>query len=140
VITHWCIVQPNPSATKCFLDRHVTAGDGISDWKSDLIKRYIVDAKPPNEVLDITHVFLMWLRGKYCLDQPTAIMNLPDVAYLLEGSDALLHYRNFLWAVEYLLDRYGFGGASVNDALVILHRHEGPVLVEDTPIFFYNGK
>ena len=67
-------------------------------------------------------------------------MYLPDVAYLLEGSDALLHYRSFSWAVEYLLDRYWFGGASVNDALVISNRREGTALVEYTPIFLYNGK
>ena len=68
------------------------------------------------------------------------IVNLPDVSYLLEGSDALLHNRNFLWVVKYLLDRYGFGGASVDDALVITNGCECPALVEDTPILLYYGK
>jgi hypothetical protein len=67
-------------------------------------------------------------------------MDLPDVAYLLKGSNALLHYWNFPWAVKYLLDHNGFGGASVNDALVIVNGCECPALIEDTPILLYYGK
>jgi len=67
-------------------------------------------------------------------------VKLPDVAYLLEGSDALSHYQDFPWAVKYLLDRYGFGGASVDDALVIANGCECPALVEDTSILLDYGE
>jgi hypothetical protein len=140
VIAHRCVVQPNPSATKRFLDRHVAAGDGISDEKGDLIQRYIIYAKPPDEILDITHVFLMGFRGEECLEQPAAFMNLLNVANLFEGSDALPHYRNLPWAVKNFLDRYGFGGASVDDALVIADGREGSTLVEHAPILLYDSE
>ncbi len=82
----------------------------------------------------------MWLWGEEGLEEPPAIMNLPYVADLLEGSDAFSHNWNFPWAVKNFLDRYWRSGASVDDALKIADGRECPVLVKDTPVFFYHVK
>ena len=88
----------------------------------------------------LPRVFLMGFWGKECLEQPAAFMNLLNVANLFEGRDTLLHYRNLPWAVKNFLDRYGFGGASVDDALIIADWREGSTLVEHTPILLYDGE
>ena len=82
----------------------------------------------------------MWLWGEEGLEEPPAIMNLPYVAYLLEGSDAFLHNRNSSWAVKNFLDRDWRSGASIDDALIIADRRECPTLLKDTPAFLYHVK
>jgi hypothetical protein len=66
MVSHWGVVQPDPAAAKCPFDRHVATRDWIRNKASDLIQRNLVDAKPPDKVLDVAHVFLMGLGGQQC--------------------------------------------------------------------------
>jgi hypothetical protein len=82
----------------------------------------------------------MWLWGEEGLEEPPAIMNLPYVSDLFEGSDAFPHNWNFSWAIKNFLDRYWRSGARVDDALIIADGRKCPALVKDTPVFLYDIK
>ena len=58
------------------------------------------------------------------------IVDLTDVANLLEASDSLLHDREFFRTILDILDGNGRCVAGVNDTLIIFHGHPYPALVK----------
>lgn len=80
----------------------------------------------------------MRLRGKQGFEEPGAVVDLSDVADLLECSNAFPHDRDLPWAVENFLDSDRRGGTGVDDALVIANGREGATFVKDAPVLFYN--
>ena len=101
----------------------------------DLVQWNIIDAKPPDKIFNVAHVFLVGLRGKGRLEQPLAIMYLTNLANLLKGSDTLMHDRNLPWSIQNLLNGNWGGVASVDDALVVSNRRKYSAIVKHTPIF-----
>jgi hypothetical protein len=75
----------------------------------DRVERDVVDAKSPNEIVDVVDMLLVRLGGKECLEKPFTIMDLSDVTHFFERSNAFTHYRNFTWSIMDLLDSDGTG-------------------------------
>ena len=65
----------------------------------------------------------MRFGGQNALKKPAPIVNLTDVAHLLEASDCPAHDREFLRAILDILDGNGRCVTSVNDALIVLDGH-----------------
>ncbi len=84
-------------------------------------------------------VLLVRLCRKHGLEEPSSVMDLPDVTSGFEGSDSFAHYWDLLWAIVDLLDCNGRSITSVDHAFVILYRHPDPVFVKDRPGFLYQG-
>ena len=101
-----------------------------------MIQRDIFDAKAPDEVLDVSDVFLMGLGGKEGFEEPLTIMDLANLSHLLEGGNTLFHDWNFPLAIVDLLNGDGGSASSVNDTLVVSHGDNSTMLIEHTPIFF----
>ena len=101
----------------------------------DRVERDVVDAKSPNEIVDVVDMLLVRLGGKECLEKPFTIMDLSDVTHFFERSNAFTHYRNFTWSIMDLLDSNRTGGASINRAGVVTNREELALIVEDRPVF-----
>ena len=78
----------------------------------------------------------MWLCSKKSLEQPTAVKNLSDVSYFLQGSDAFTHDRALPGPVEYLLDSNGCCVPCVDYAFVVFHGNIDTLFVKHRPIFF----
>ncbi len=101
-----------------------------------MIQRDIVYAKAPDEVLDVSDVFLMGLGGKEGFEEPLTIVNLRNLSHLLEGSNTLFHDWYFRLAIADLLNGDGGSTSSVNDTLVMSHGDKSATLIEHTPVFF----
>jgi hypothetical protein len=67
MVSHQGVVQPDSAAAECPFDCHVTR-DWICNKASNLIQRNTVATKPPDEVLNVAHVFLMGLGGQQCFE------------------------------------------------------------------------
>ncbi len=55
------------------------------DGARDLVQRYVIYTEPPHKVRDIADVFLVESGRKKGFKQPFAIVDLTDMAQLLEG-------------------------------------------------------
>ncbi len=64
------------------------------------------------------------------LEQPTAVKNLSDVSYFLQGSNALTHNRNLPWPIEELLDGDGQRVYSVDKTFIVFHWDIDTLLVK----------
>ena len=100
-----------------------------------MIKRDVVNAKTPNELVDVAYVLLMGLRREQCFEKPLPVVDLANLSHFLEGGDALFHNWNFPWPVPYILNSDRCGRASVDETLVLLDGDERPTIVEYTPVF-----
>jgi hypothetical protein len=100
----------------------------------DRVERDIVDAKSPNEIVDVVDMLLVRLGGEECLEKPFTIMDLSDVTHFFERSNAFTHYRNFTWSIMDLLDSDRTGGSSINRAGVVTNGEELALIVEHRPI------
>ena len=94
----------------------IAPGYGVWNDACDLIQGDIVDAEAPNEVLDVRDAFLMGLWRKESFELPFAIVDLPDVAELLECGNGFDHDRDFAWTVMDLLHHNRFCSARVDNA------------------------
>jgi hypothetical protein len=72
----------------------------------------------------------MGLCSQKSLEQPTAVKNLLDVSYFLQGSNALMHNWNLLWPIEDLLDGKGWKVSSVNNTFIVFHWDIDALLAE----------
>jgi len=64
------------------MDSGVAARNGISHGMRDLVERDVVNAKSPHEVIDVADMLLVGLWRKQGFEEPTAIVDLADVAQL----------------------------------------------------------
>jgi hypothetical protein len=51
----------------------------------------VIDTEPPDKVTDVLDMLLVRFRSKNGLEQPTPIVNLPDMPDLFEGGNGLPH-------------------------------------------------
>ena len=100
-----------------------------------MIKRDVIYAKSPDEVINVGDMFLMRFRGKESFELPLAVMDLANMTELFEGGDALAHDRNLTWSVMNFLDRNGSCCTRVDDTAVVLDRDELAFVVKDRPVF-----
>jgi hypothetical protein len=77
----------------------ITTWNWIGNNASHTVEGYIVDAKPPDKVVNVLHVLLVGFRHKQCLEEPTPFRDLSDVSNLGKSGDALLHDHQFLLAI-----------------------------------------
>jgi hypothetical protein len=73
----------------------------------DLIERDMIHTEMPNKVINVANVFLMWLQGKECFEEPFAIVDLVDVSKLCKGCDAPPHDGRLAGTIVDFLDAYG---------------------------------
>jgi hypothetical protein len=131
-----CVPHPVPEGrAEGEVDCGVAMGDDVCMYTCDLIKRDVIDAKSPDEVLNIGDMFLMGFRGEESLELPLAIMDLANVTKLFKGGDAFAHDWDLPWTIMYLLDRDGFCCARINDTAVVLDRDKLAFVVKDRPVF-----
>jgi len=99
-----------------------------------LIQRDIINTKAPHEIKDIADVFLMRFGSEEGFEQPLAIVDLMDMAKFCERRNTLAHNWYLVRAIVDLLLADGMGGASVDDALVVLDGNELSFVVKNGPI------
>jgi hypothetical protein len=117
------------------VDCGIATGDGVGYGTRHLIQRNIVDAESPNKVVNILDVLLMGLWSKQRLKHPSAAVNLPDVAQLLERRDTFSHNWNLPRAVIYIFHTNRPCRTSVDGTFVVFDRDELALIVEDRPVF-----
>ena len=129
------IKHPHPFPHSKFLGYcGVAPRDWIRDDPCDGVEWGVVDAKPPDELVDMADVLLMGLRHEYGFEEPTPIVYLAYVANLFQGSDGFVHDWNLLGAVHDLFHRDGVGVASVNDTFIVPDGNENATIIEDRPV------
>jgi hypothetical protein len=115
-----------------------TGGVALRDWirddPCDGVEWSIVDAKPPDKLVNMADMLLMRLRSKHGFEEPTSIVYLAYVANLFQGGDGFAHDRNLLRAVHYLLHQDRVGVPSVDDTFIVLDGNENATIVEDRPV------
>ncbi len=125
MIALWCVPHSVPEGrAEGEVDCGVATGDDVCVYSCDLIERDVIDAKSPDEVINIGDMFLMGFWGKESLELPLAVMDLANVTKHFKGSDAFAHDWNLPWTIMYLLDRDGSCCTRINDTAVVLDRDE----------------
>jgi hypothetical protein len=81
--------------------------DRVGNDARDLIERDIIHTETPNKVVNVANVFLMWLWGKECFEEPLVIVDLADVSKLCKGCDAPPHDGHLTGTIVDFLDAYG---------------------------------
>jgi hypothetical protein len=121
VVSGRSVVQPHPfSCPQFFQNNGIAVRNGISNNASDWVQWNIVDAEPPYKLIYMADMFLMRFWSKDSLKEPSPIVNLRDMAKLLEGSHSFMHNRQLVGAIHDLLDSNGMRVAGVNDTLKVL--------------------
>jgi hypothetical protein len=113
----------------------ITTWNRIGDDECDLIERNKIDAKAPDEVLDIGYMLLVGLGGEKGLKHPRAAMELTNMAELVESGDGLFHDWGLSGAIVDFSNSDGTSSTSIDDALVILDWDEEAFFIKDGPIF-----
>ena len=85
-------------------------------------------------------VLFVRLRCKEAFEEPSSVMDLANVADLLQGRDAVSHDPKFALPVVNLFDGNRMCSACVNDTLVILDGHEHHAWVKHAPILLDEGE
>jgi hypothetical protein len=134
MIALWSVPHPVPEGrAKGEVDCGVAAGGDVCNHSCHLIEMDVVDAKSPDEVLDICDMFLMRFWGKDSLELPFAVMDLANVTKLFKGGDAFAHDGNLPWTVMNLLDCNGC--TRIDDTAVVFDWDELAFVVKDRPVF-----
>jgi hypothetical protein len=122
VIPHRGIKEPiELSQLELLIDCQIVPWDRVGNYSGNGVEGNITDAEPPYELGDVLYVLLMGLCSQKSLEQLTAMKNLLDVSYFLQGSNALTHNRNLLWPIEDLLDGDGRRVSSVDNTFIVFH-------------------
>ena len=136
MVSRWCVKQPQELTIPKFdKDSGVAAWNWVGDNASHRVQRLVVYTEAPDKFVDVADMFLMRFGGQNALKKPAPVVNLRDVAHLLEASDCLAHDREFLGAISNILDGDGRCITSVDDALVIFDGDELPFIVKNRPVF-----
>ena len=64
MVAHGGIVKPNIVSAEIIVDGCIAAGNWIRSKASDLVQWNIIHTKPPDKILNDTHMLLMGFRGK----------------------------------------------------------------------------
>ncbi len=130
VIPHWGVEEPiELSHPKLLIDCRIAPWDR-EDYSGNGVEGNVIDAEPPYKLGDVVYVLLMGLCSQKSLEQPTAIKNLLDMSYFLQGSNAFTHNWNLPWPIEYLLDGDGRSVSSVNNTFIVFHWNIDALLVK----------
>ncbi len=97
----------------------------------------VINKEPPDEVTDVLDMLLVRFWSKNGLEQPTPIVNLPDMPNLFEGGNGLTHNWLLLWSILDLLHSDWGGVTGINHTLVILNGYPHPVLVKHVPVLLH---
>ncbi len=68
------VIQPHPKTLERSIYGTITMGDWVRNQPRDLIERNVVYAESPNKIFNVLDIFLMGLRGKQGLEQPSTAM------------------------------------------------------------------
>ena len=140
MVTRWCVKQPQELTIPKFdKDSGVAAWNWVGNDASHRVQRLVVHTEAPDKFVDVADMFLMRFGGQNALKQPAPIVNLTDVAHLLEASDCLAHDREFLQAISDILDGNGRCITSVGDARIVPDGHPYSALVEYRPVLLDKG-
>ena len=132
---HRGIKHPHPFPHAKFLGYGgVAPRDWIRDDPCDGVEWGVVDAEPPDELVNMADMLLMGLRREDGFEEPTPIVYLAYVANLFQSSDGFAHDRKFLGAVHDLFHRDGVGVASVDDTFVVFDGDENATVIENRPV------
>jgi hypothetical protein len=112
----------------------IALGNGVRNDSCDQVQQHVVHAEPPHEIVDVTDVFLVGLGGKNGLEEPSANLDLSNMAHFLKCQYGPAHDWNFFWSLVNLLRSNGRGIASTNDAFVVANQNKDAVLVKDRPV------
>ncbi len=82
----------------------------------------------------MTDVFLVGLGGMNSLEEPSAIVDLSNMAHFLKCRYGPAHDWNFFQSVVNLLHSNGSGVAGINDAFIVANQNKDPTLIEERPV------
>ena len=105
------------------------------DLVRDLVQRYVIYTEPPHKVVDIADMFLVGFQCKKGFKQPFAVVDLTNMAQLLEGCNALAHNWSLAWPIVDFLHADWARLASVDNTLVIFEGDKLPFIVKNGPVF-----
>jgi hypothetical protein len=124
VIPHWSVKEPiELSHPKLLIDCRIAPWERVCNYSGNGVEGNVIDAEPPYKLGDVVYVLLMGLCSQKSLEQPTAVKNLSDVSYFLQGSNALTHNRDLLWLIEDHLD-------GVDNTFIVFHWNIDTLLVK----------
>ncbi len=101
VIPRWGIEEPiKLSHPKLLIDCQIAPWDRVGNYSGNGVEGNVIDTEPPYKLGNVVYVLLMGLCSQKSLEQPTAVKNLSDVSYFLQGSNAFTHNQNLPWPIE----------------------------------------
>ncbi len=135
MISRGSVKEPKPAPIAKF-DKYsgIAPGNGVRDDSHGQVQRHVVHAEPSHKIVDVTNVFLVGFGGKNSLEEPSAIMDLLNMAHFLKCCYGPAHDWNFFWSVVNLLHSDGSGVAGINDTFVVANRNKDAALIEDRPV------
>ncbi len=105
------------------------------DLARDLVQRYVIYTELPHKVIDIADMYLVGFWCKKGFKQPLAVVDLTDMAQLLEDCNALVHNWSLAWPIVDFLHADWVHLASVDNTLVISDGYELPFIVKNRLVF-----
>ena len=113
--------------------------DRVSDDFGDMVESNVVDAKPPNLIVDVEDILLMWYRSKKGRAKPFAVKDLTNLIDLLQLVNHRLHNFALPRAKVDGLRSNRRRSTSIDIALIIEYRNTHSFRAEDAPLAFDKG-